>query len=196
VANKPAAPGGKQASTVTGVERAAIAHLWFEIIHPYDDGNGRVGRALVDKALSQDAGQPVLANVASVLLENRNDYYDQLQNASPTLNIQTWLAWFVKATLKAQVLAIEGVDKVLTKTRYWHKFEKLAMNDRQQKAINKMFALNPEAFGMTTKKYVSITKCSKATASRDLAQLLEWGCFVAEGSGRGRSYQLNFLWLD
>jgi len=185
------APKASQGGTLSGVERAAIAHLWFETIHPYDDGNGRIGRAIADKALSQDAGQPVLFNVASVLLKNRNDYYERLSDASLTLDVQEWVTWFVNVTLKAQSLAKEGIDRVLEKTRYWDKCSKLPINDRQQKAINKMFALNPKDFGMTTKKYVSITKCSKATASRDLAQLQEWGCFEVEGQGRGTRYNLN-----
>ncbi len=185
------APGASEEGTLSGVERAAIAHLWFETIHPYDDGNGRIGRAIADKAFSQDAGQPVLFNVASVLLKNRSDYYARLNDASLTLDVQKWVTWFVDITLQAQSLAKEGIDRVLEKTRYWDTYNHLPINERQRKAINKMFALNPKDFGMTTKKYVSITKCSKATASRDLGQLLEWRCFVVEGQGRGTRYNLN-----
>ena len=185
------APKAGQGANLSGVERAAIAHLWFETIHPYDDGNGRVGRAIADKALSQDAGQAVLFNVASVMLKNRNEYYERLNDASLTLDVQEWVSWFVNVTLKAQSIAKEGIDRVLEKTRYWDKYSQLPINDRQQKAINKMFALNPQDFGMTTKKYVSITQCSKATASRDLAQLHEWGCFEVDGQGRGTRYNLN-----
>lgn len=185
------APKVGQGANLSGVERAAIAHLWFETIHPYDDGNGRVGRAIADKALSQDAGQAVLFNVASVMLKNRNEYYERLNDASLTLDVQEWVSWFVNVTLKAQSIAKEGIDRVLEKTRYWDKYSQLPINDRQQKAINKMFALNPQDFGMTTKKYVSITQCSKATASRDLVQLQEWGCFEVDGQGRGTRYNLN-----
>jgi Fic family protein len=176
---------------VTGVERAAIAHLWFETIHPYDDGNGRVGRAVADKVLSQDIGFPTVACLSTAILEDKNSYYDEINKASKSLDVTDWVEWFTRTTVRAYDIALDKIDLVLDKTRFWKAHEKSDLNPRQEKALNKMFSFTPESSGMTAKKYMSIAGCSKATATRDLTELAVAGCVYPEGKGRSVKYKLS-----
>jgi Fic family protein len=176
---------------MTGVERAAIAHLWFETIHPYDDGNGRVGRAVADKALSQDIGHPTLACLSTAILEDKAAYYKEINKASKSMDITDWVEWFTRTTIRSYNIALDKIDRVLDKTRFWNAHEDKNFNARQEKALNKMFTFDPDNFGMTAKKYMSITRCSKATATRDITELRDWGCLHTEGMGRSVRYNLS-----
>jgi len=176
-----------------GPVRAAVAHLWLSSIHPFDDGNGRLCRALSEHALAQDLNRPPLLSLSSAIEADRKGYYRELHQASQcTLDISSWVEWFTIKVDQAQAQAVNQVEFVLGKSRFWNRFEG-ALNERQEKVVRKMFDAGVEGFkgGMSAKKYASITKCSKATATRDLTNLLHRGCFSKlPGVGRSTRYEL------
>lgn len=185
------APGGKKEIKRAPV-RSAIAHLYFESIHPFEDGNGRVGRAIAEKALSQTIGRPVVLSLSHIIEANKTAYYKQIKTAQTSNEISGWIAYFVDVTLHAQQQAKEQVAHTLKKTRFMDTY-KSELNERQLKAILKMLDAGPDGFegGMTAKKYMSITRSSKATATRDLQTLMELGAFINQGGGRSTHYSLN-----
>lgn len=173
--------------------RAAIAHLYFESIHPFEDGNGRIGRAIAEKALSQGLGRPVMLSLSRTIEANKKEYYSALENAQRKNEITEWLNYFIQTVLNAQIDAGEQINFTLKKVQFFDRF-KQRINDRQLKVINKMFDEGYTGFkgGMNTAKYVSITKISKATATRDLQYLVENKIFESsESGGRSTSYRLS-----
>ena len=179
-----------------GIARAGIAHLWFEVIHPFDDGNGRVGRAIADHALSQSLGYPTTACLATAIEGDKKSYYLQLEKASRgSLNVNTWLDYFADMVIKAQEIAREEVDFVLAKTRFYEAYGD-QLNDRQARMVSRVFAEGRKGFkgGITTKKYAAITKCPNRTASRDLSDLVAKGIiFRLPGGGRTTRYELTIV---
>ena len=179
--------------TLPALTRAGIAHLYFESIHPFEDGNGRVGRAVAQKALAQGVGQPVVLALSSVLLARRREYYDALaQTQSGTNDLSEWLVWFAGVGLEAQRRTLTLVEFLIAKARELDRLRD-HLNPRQEKALLRMFEAGPSGFegGMTAKKYIAITSASIATATRDLADLTEQGALVAEGTFRDRRYHLS-----
>lgn len=172
--------------------KSAIAHLYFESIHPFEDGNGRLGRAIAEKALSQSLGRPIMLSLSKTIEANKKAYYDALKEAQRSLNITAWMVYFAGVILDAQRDAKVMVLFTLKKAQFYDRY-KDRIDQRQWKAINKMLDKGAEGFegGMTAKKYMGITKVSKATATRDLQQLHELGVLVQEGAGRSVRYQLN-----
>lgn len=185
------APGTKNEIKKAPV-RAAIAHLYFESIHPFEDGNGRIGRAIAEKALSQTIGRPVLLSLSQTIEADKKSYYLALESAQRSNEVTDWMKYFVKTTLQAQLEAKRIIGLCLKKTKFFDLF-KNKLNGRQLKVINKMLEAEPNGFegGMTAKKYISITKASKATATRDLQLLAELGVFIPQGGGRSTHYSLN-----
>lgn len=180
--------------TLPGPVRAAIAHLWFESIHPFEDGNGRVGRAISDHALSQSLGRPTITCLATAINEDRKSYYAELGRVSRgDLNINPFIDYFTSTVNKAQDIAREEVDFVLNKARFYESFAE-KINTRQDRAITRMFAEGRNGFegGMSTRKYMAITKCAQATAARDLAALKKMGAMVSYGRGRSTRYEITF----
>ncbi|MEP3349365.1 MAG: Fic family protein [Marinomonas sp.] len=177
---------------LSGPVRAAIAHLWFETIHPFDDGNGRVGRAIAEMALAQDLNRPPLLSLSTVIEKDKNAYYNGLNKASQfDLDITDWVTWFVNSVLLAQQEAAQKVDFVLKKAKFWERHKNTELNERQKKVLNKLLNAGTDGFegGMTAKKYMSITSSSKATATRDLSDLVEKECLCRlEGGGRSARY--------
>jgi len=175
------------------IVRAAIAHLWFEKIHPFDDGNGRVGRAIADHALSQYLGYPSTACISTAIEINKKTYYSELEQAGRhDLDISGWLNYFSDLVNIAQDLAKQEVDFVLFKTRFYDRFTS-QLNERQIKMVSRIFNEGRKGFdgGITTKKYEIITKCSNRTASRDLADMLHKGIITElPGSGRSTRYEI------
>ncbi|SKB41167.1 Fic family protein [Sphingobacterium nematocida] len=171
--------------------RSAITHLYFESIHPFEDGNGRIGRALAEYALSYTLQSPVLLSISKVIEKNKTQYYNALKSAQSTLEISAWIEYFAKVILEAQIEAKLLVEFIVKKAKFFDKF-KAQLNERELKAINRMFASGVEGFegGMTAKKYVVITKASKATATRDLQHLSEIGALSLLGAGRSVRYEL------
>ncbi|GEP98063.1 cell division protein Fic [Chitinophaga cymbidii] len=184
------APGGKKEIKKAPV-RSAVAHLYFESIHPFEDGNGRIGRAIAEKALSQTIGRPVLLSLSRTIEANKSTYYAALEAAQRSNKITDWIAYFIATALDAQRQASQLIEFTLQKTIFFDRFRD-ALNERQLKAIRKMLDAGPEGFegGMTAKKYMSITKASKPTATRDLQALVEIGALINEGGGRSTHYIL------
>jgi len=172
--------------------RSAIAHLYFESIHPFEDGNGRIGRAIAEKALSQTLKRPVLLSLSKTIEGNKRSYYHALEIGQRSNRITPWVKYFTETTLLAQRQAREWIDFTLKKTRFFDLF-KDQLNERQLKVVRRMFEAGPEGFegGMRASKYVSLAKTSKATATRDLQHLVEIKALLTEGGGRSVRYILN-----
>ncbi len=185
------APGGNKEIKKAPL-RSAIAHLYFETIHPFEDGNGRIGRAIAEKALSQTIGRPVLLSISQTIEADKKSYYSALENAQRSNEITDWLKYFVTTTLNAQKQARVLIDLTLKKTKFFDRYKE-QLNERQLKVIVRMFDAEPKGFegGMTAKKYISITGTSKATATRDLQMLADLGIFISSGGGRSNHYDLN-----
>jgi Fic family protein len=174
--------------------KTSISHLYFESIHPFEDGNGRIGRAIVEKCLSESLNRPVLMSISSTIEQNKKQYYESLKQAQRTLEITDWILYFSTLILESQKNAKQTVLFTLGKTKFIDRFNN-QMNERQNKAVLKMFENGVAGFqgGMTAIKYVSITKTSRATATRDLQDLTEKSILMPRGEGRNRCYDLNLL---
>lgn len=185
------APDGSKEIRKAAV-RSALAHLYFESIHPFEDGNGRMGRALSEKVLSQGLGRPALLSLSQAIEAKRNDYYDALKEGQQSNDITSWITWFVNIVLEAQAQAEELIDFTLRKTRLFDRVRD-QLNDRQMQIIRRMLEEGQDGFegGMSAKKYMTITGASKATATRDLQELVEKGIFAPTGGGRSTRYQIN-----
>lgn len=179
--------------TLPALTRAGIAHLYFESLHPFEDGNGRIGRAVAQKALAQGVGQPVILALSAAVLARRKGYYAALASAqNGTNDLSEWLAWFAGIGIEAQRRTLALVEFLWDKTREMNRLCGL-LNPRQEKALLRMFEAGPSGFegGMTAKKYRAITSASVATATRDLADLVEKGALVPEGTFKDRRYFLT-----
>jgi len=185
----------KDEISLPGPVRAAIAHLYFEVIHPFDDGNGRIGRAISEKALAQDLGRPILLSLSSEILKNKKSYYDELSRASRgDMDITEWIKYFCKLCYQAQLSTRELIDFVVFKSKFWREHASI-LNERQEKVLSRMFREGPQGFigGMTAKKYMIIADTSKASATRDLTDLFDKGCLDRlPGEGRNTSYCLPY----
>lgn len=172
--------------------RSAIAHLYFETLHPFEDGNGRIGRAISEKALSQGVGRPILLSLSKAIEAQRSDYYNALQISQTSNKITLWITYFVNMVLDAQTSAEEQIEFTLKKAKFFDCFEK-QLNERQLCVLRRMFEEGIKGFegGMSAKKYISIAKTSKATATRDLQDLVEKGAFIPCGGGRSTKYKIN-----
>lgn len=174
--------------------RAGIAHLWFESIHPFNEGNGRVGRAVAEHALGQSMHQPPLLSLSSAVQLDCAAYYQNLQNASRAdMDISQWVDYFTGIVASAQVQAFEKVSFVIGKAMFWQLHGTTAVNERQVKLINKMFEAGVDGFeeGINNRTFQNLTSCSKATATRDLTDLLQKGILAnLPGSGRNTRYEL------
>ncbi|KYG65976.1 hypothetical protein AZI86_02600 [Bdellovibrio bacteriovorus] len=183
-----------QDQKIDGILRAGIAHLWFVTIHPYDDGNGRISRALTEMALAQDekTGRR-LYSISTQILKERSQYYKILEQTQKSdMDITRWLQWFLEILIKAFTQSQSLIKKSHYLSMFWHKAETEALNERQRKVLKKMLESEPEGFlgGMTNKKYVSITGTSRESAKRDLSELESKGLLNLEGKGRSVRYHL------
>lgn len=185
------APGG--ATPLPALARAGLAHLHFECVHPFEDGNGRIGRAIAEKALAQGTGQPSLTALSLILQRHRARYYRELELASTTLDVSDWLDWFADRVLEAQAHTITQVEFIHAKTRL---FDRLRgqLNARQEKALLRLMREGAEGFrgGLSAGKYSAITGAPPATATRDLAELVALGALVRTGQVKGTRYWLPF----
>lgn len=188
-------PGRGRSRTIDGIVRAAIAHLWFETIHPFEDGNGRVGRAIVDRALAQDVDSPHrYHSLSRQLMAQREAYYDALARAQRgTLDVTAWVAWFVEQFRLACLASQQIISTAIEKNRFWSTHAQHPLNARQRKALMRLLDAGRGGFegGMSAEKYGNLTGASKATATRDLADMLRAGLLVASGQGRGTRYWVN-----
>ena len=174
--------------------RAAITHLWFVCIHPFEDGNGRIGRLLVEKSIWQSIGHPFLIALSQTIQSNRKDYYNTLEKQNKTNQINLWLTYFAQVLINAEAYTEKKINFILKKEHFFKKnLNKL--NPRQLKAIQKMFDQGPDGFegGLSAKNYCSITAASASTATRDLHKLLQNDIFRREGELKGTRYYLTCL---
>jgi len=183
-----------------GLVRAALAHLWLEAIHPFEDGNGRVGRALVEMALAQDLKTDKrLWSLSQQMWLDRSGYYAQLQAATgqASMDVTPWVQWFAGCVHKAADATWENMQAAMRKTRFWEALREQhpQLTPTQTKAINKLYDLGPDGFvnGISTEKYVNLCRVSRATAYRELRALCEMGVLVQTGAGRGTRYKLKHL---
>ena len=186
--------------------RAAIAHFWFVTLHPFDDGNGRITRALTDLALAQGEPQSIRFYAMSVaILADRKGYYRELESAqklaadNEPIDLTPWLRWFLKTLLQAIATAEARIDRVLVKSRYWLQHRQHALGSQQIKVLNRLLDGGPDEasgfpHGISAAQYQAVAKVSKATASRHLADLVAKGCLVRlPGGGRSTRYQIPGL---
>lgn len=178
-----------------GLVRAAVAHLWFVTLHPYEDGNGRLARAITDMALSQDERQPMrLFSLSAQILRERDSYYTILETTQRGgMDVSDWLVWFLTQVEAAATAAEQTIANTLAKARFWLRHQVTSLNDRQRKVLNRLLDAGVAGFegGITTRKYMSLTKTSRATAYRELAELVEKGCLVPTGkAGRSSGYEV------
>jgi Fic family protein len=184
------APNGK--SPLPALTRAGIAHLYFVSIHPFEDGNGRIARALAEKSLAQNLGQPTLIALAYTIERARKAYYTALEQNNKEIEITDWLAYFAETILAAQANTIKRVDFYVAKAKLYEKLRG-QFNERQEKAIARMFREGIDGFkgGLSAENYIAIAKTSRATATRDLQDLVEKGALTKTGELRHTRYHLN-----
>jgi Fic family protein len=182
-------------NTLQGPIKAAISHLYFETIHPFIDGNGRIGRLIAERALAYDLGAPLLFSISDEIKKDRKTYYNELHKASiDSLDISPWVRYFVNLIYNSCINSKQNIIFMLRKSTFW-KEKGGYLNERQEKVMRKMFAAEPHGFegGITAQKYSKITSCSKATATRDLADLVESACIKKlPARGRSTAYELAY----
>ncbi len=183
-------PTGK--TPLSALTRAGIAHWYFVTIHPFEDGNGRIARALAEKALSQNLGQPTLIALSHIISSKRKVYYDALERANKSNEITELLVYFAQTIVEAQNHTQQMVEFLIAKTKF---FDRLRgkLNPRQEKAINRMFREGPAGFqgGLSAEKYIRITSTSRATATRDLQDLVEKQALIRTGNLKSTRYHLR-----
>jgi len=175
--------------------RAGIAHLWFVTLHPFDDGNGRLTRALTDLALAQGERQTIRFYAMSAsILDDRAGYYRILEASQKSgLDITRWLYWFLTTLLNSLEKALVRIDRVLAKARFWQVHRGQGLSAEQVKVLNRLLDGGERGFeqGISAAQYQAVAKVSKATATRHLSDLLEKGCIERlPGGGRSTRYQI------
>ncbi|MDR3100527.1 MAG: Fic family protein [Paraburkholderia sp.] len=174
--------------------RAALGHLWFVTLHPFDDGNGRVARAIGDLLLARADGSPQrFYSLSAQIQRERKAYYDILERTQKrSMDVTEWLAWFLDALRRAIEQAQFTLDTVLAKANFWRRWATAPFNERQVKLLNKL--LDGFDGKLNSGKWAAIAKCSSDTALRDINDLVARGVLrKAEGGGRSTSYELNAL---
>lgn len=172
--------------------KAGLAHLWFVTLHPFDDGNGRIARAIGDLLLARaDGSSQRFYSLSAQIQRERNTYYEVLERTQKgTLDVTEWLAWFLSSLRQALDEAHRAVDAVLMKTRFWQRWAGVPLNERQVKLLNRL--LDGFEGKLTTTRWAAIAACSPDTALRDINQLVELGVLKkAEAGGRSTSYELG-----
>jgi Fic family protein len=185
------------------VSSTAIAHLWFVTIHPFDDGNGRIARAIADMQLARaDASRQRFYSMSAQIQRERNVYYDILEKTQTgNLDITKWLLWFIECLDRAISLSEENLSGITQKAKFWESHQAVAFNERQRKMLNKLMdgfdRVSPSALAvaegkLTSSKWAKIAKCSPDTALRDIQDLIEKGILEKEeGGGRSTSYRIR-----
>ena len=179
-------------TALPALTRTGIAHLYFVTIHPFEDGNGRIARALSEKALSQALGQSTLIALSQTIQRNRKAYYEALQRSSLNNEITQWLVYFADTVLEAQNTTQRMIDFLIQKTKLYDRY-KGRFNERQEKAIARIFREGLGGFkgGLSAENYISITGASRATTTRDLQDLVDKGVLTRTGTLKSTRYHLN-----
>ena len=200
-----------QSSEMHAIVRAAITHLWLITLHPFDDGNGRVARAITDRALAQAEQTSIRFYSLSAAIEmNRKSYYDNLEKTQSckteiqiktnnALDITDWINWFLDVLAVAIQQGLQRIERVINKTRFWQTHSQTVLSERHINVLNRLLDSAGEEFeqGINASKYQSLAKVSKATATRDLAELLEKGCIKQlPGGGRSTRYAIQIAAIN
>jgi Fic family protein len=185
-----------------GLVRAGLAHLWFLTLHPYEDGNGRLARAITDRLLAEACKAPShqalsgrALGISAQILPEREGYYAALERCQRgNLDVTGWLSWFLEQLAAAAATNGAVIDAVQRKAAFWWSHRHSGFNSRQQKLLNRLLDAEPEGFtgGMTLRKAIGLTKVSRATAWRDLAELVEKHAIEPIGEGRSRAYRIHW----
>ncbi|QYK47346.1 MAG: Fic family protein [Phycisphaeraceae bacterium] len=184
-----AAPGAD--SPLAPLARSGAAHLAFESIHPYEDGNGRIGRAISEKALAQGLGRPSLIALASTILTHRAAYYRELERANTSNEITNWLAWFAAIAIEAQHRTLANVEFTIEKSRLFESHRE-RLNSRQTAVMLRVLREGPDGFkgGLSASNYMAIAKTSAPTATRDLGDLVDLGILSRTGERKSTRYHI------
>ncbi len=178
--------------------RSGIAHLWFELLHPFEDGNGRIGRAIIDLVLAKDEKQSLrYYSLSSAIMRDRKNYYACLEKSCRgNLDITSWLIWFLHCFQSAIRQSLSVINDINLKSRFWEHYGTTVLNKRQIKVLNHLLDTGKNGFigGMTTRKYSQLTKTSRATAYRELSDLVRKKCLKPlEKKGRSAAYEINWV---
>lgn len=186
------APAGE--SPLPILTRTGIAHLYFVCIHPFEDGNGRIGRAIAEKAISEGLGQATLLALSQTINRGRKTYYEMLEGSNRANEITDWLIYFARTVIDAQAQAQNLVDFIIAKSKFYDRLRG-QFNERQDKAIARLMREGPDGFkgGLSAEKYISITGTSRATATRDLQDLVEKKALIQTGSLKSTRYHLRIM---
>ena len=184
------APDGR--TPLPALTRAGIAHLYFVTIHPFEDGNGRIARALAEKSLAQNLGQPTLIALSFTIERARRAYYAALENSNKSNALDSWLHYFAQTLLEAQGNTILRIEFLIAKARLYDRLRG-RLNERHEKLLARLFQEGPDGFrgGLSANNYVTITRTSRATTTRDLQDLVDMGALVKTGQLRHTRYFLN-----
>ena len=172
--------------------RTGLVHLYFVCIHPFEDGNGRIARALAEKSLGMSIGQPAMISLSKTIEAKRKDYYDALEANNKNLEVTDWLLYFGLTILQAQEETLRTIDFTIEKAKFYDRFAH-EMNERQEKVIKRLFEAGPQGFigGLSADNYTKIARTSASTATRDLGDLVEKGLVTKTGELKGTRYWLN-----
>lgn len=176
------------------VIHAGIAHLYFELIHPFEDGNGRIGRAIAEKTLAIGARQPLITSLSTIIERDKKAYYLALERANRSLDITEWLMYFSEKILEAQLNVQKMIAFIIDKARYFENYGS-QLNDRQTKVALRLFREGSDGFkgGLSAENYIRITATSRATATRDLVEMIQLGALRKTGMLRHTRYYLPFF---
>lgn len=184
------APHGAKA--MPPLTRAGLAHLYFVSIHPFEDGNGRIARALAEKVLAQGIGQPTLLALSHTIQQHRKRYYDALEASNKDIEVTDWLIYFARTVLDAQAYTQRLIDFLIEKTKIYDRVRG-QLNERQERVLARLFKEGPDGFkgGLSAGNYITITGAARATATRDLLHMVELGILTVTGSLKSTRYWLN-----
>ena len=184
------APNSK--NSLPALTRAGIAHLYFESIHPFEDGNGRIGRAISEQALAQNLGYPSLIALAYTIERNKKAYYSALEKNGRTNEISDWLNYFAQTILEAQNNTQKRIEFILEKDKLFRRLQG-RLNNRQEKVLIRMFREGIDGFkgGLSVANYITISKATRPTATRDLRDLVNKRALVKTGQLKSTRYHLN-----
>lgn len=182
----------KDNSEMLALTKAGIAHLYFVSIHPFEDGNGRIGRAIAEKSIAKSIQQPTLISLSYTIEKDKKSYYSSLEKHNTTLDITEWLVYFGQAILDAQQNTLKQIDFLIEKTKFFDHFTP-QLNERQIKVVKRLFEAGHTGFkgGLSADNYTKIAKTSASTATRDLKELVKKEILIRSGALKGTRYSLN-----
>lgn len=180
-----------ETNDVNPLIKAAISHLWFITIHPFEDGNGRIARAITEFMLAKaEKSSYRFYSMSAQIQKQKNEYYKILETTQKgTLDVTNWIKWFLETMLQALETSETMVSKIIVKAERWMEFNKFTLDENQKKMINMLF--DGFEVNLTSSKWAKICKCSQDTASRSIKQLVEFGILKQQGSGRSTHYVLT-----